>query len=296
MTKRSQRRTGFESLEAKRLMAGDVAVGVVEGHLLVRGDAESNQVAITAGPEPGSYFVVGLGGTTVSQRPDPDRPDGMPGGEMPDNRVLVEGVRYGADIRLGDGNDTVAIHEAGFRGNVRIATGAGNDNVIFGTPLDRPTDPPPAGTAGDDAIAGRTRVGRSLDIRTGSGDDHVRVANVRVANHLRIATGDGNDLVAIGERPERPDPPPQPIGAAGGEADPDRPVTSVLVGGRVDIRTDGGDDDVVVTDAKTRGHMHIATGGGDDHVGVFGAYARAAAHPHRPWRRCRYGSRGRLSR
>ena len=66
-------------------------MSVVEGRLIVEGDELGNQIAITAGPEPGSYAVHGLDGTNVILQPPPVDPAG---GE-PMSTVVVHGVRRG---------------------------------------------------------------------------------------------------------------------------------------------------------------------------------------------------------
>ncbi len=114
------RRARFESLEPKQLLAGDVLVSVVEGRLIVEGDELGNQIAITAGPEPGTYTVHGLDGTNVILQPPPMDPAATPepAGE-PTSTVVVHGVRS-VGIGMGDGDDRVVLREVNFRGDVGI--------------------------------------------------------------------------------------------------------------------------------------------------------------------------------
>ncbi|MCA9238955.1 MAG: hypothetical protein KDA37_02095, partial [Planctomycetales bacterium] len=100
-----QQRSGcsprFETLEQKQLLAGDVTYEVVNGNLHLLGDAESNEIVITAGDIEGSYLVQGLNGTTISPA------DGGDGSAAPVSGFVVEGVTRNVRIDLGDGDDTV---------------------------------------------------------------------------------------------------------------------------------------------------------------------------------------------
>ena len=131
----------IENLEAKTLLAGDVLVGVVGGNLSITGDEMDNQISIESGPERGQYIVHGWGDTNViliNQRPaglEPSSTDGGDGDEPASNRVVVDGVNRGAQIRMADGNDDLSIENARFAGNVLINMGKGSDNVSVGDQL-----------------------------------------------------------------------------------------------------------------------------------------------------------------
>ena len=92
VSKFGRRRARIEALETRQLLAGDVMVGVVGGNLVVQGDELGNQVAITAGAEPGSYVVRGLDGTNIVQA------SGEAGEGPAVHEVVVTGVTRGARI------------------------------------------------------------------------------------------------------------------------------------------------------------------------------------------------------
>src|SRR3990170_3444629 len=94
---RALRRGRFELLEQRQLLAGDVLVNVVDGILMVRGDALDNKIMIAAGAEAGDFVVTGLDGTTVHED-----------GQTPGAEVTVTGV-HSAKVGLGAGNDLVAV-------------------------------------------------------------------------------------------------------------------------------------------------------------------------------------------
>jgi hypothetical protein len=130
----SARRLSIERLESRQLMAGDVAVAVVEGMLQVTGDAADNDVQIRMIPQtvsgtwPGAkYEITGASHNNTTPATTINGQDS----------VIVEGVKTGANIDLGEGNNFLRISRTGnnptdYRaaavpGPVTINTGAGKD-------------------------------------------------------------------------------------------------------------------------------------------------------------------------
>lgn len=149
----------FEQLEDKRLLAGDVTVSVVEGALVITGDEEGNQIAVSSGDEAGEFVIQGLDGTLLHLAGE----EGEGSSEL-----TVTGVRYGLHFAMGDGDDSVAITNARIRGNVVIHTGQGDDDVAIGI-----TEAVPAETLAAAVAEGGVAIAGSLIIRTGEGDDTV---------------------------------------------------------------------------------------------------------------------------
>ena len=228
------RRARFESLEPKQLLAGDVLVSVVEGRLIVEGDELGNQIAITAGPEPGSYAVHGLDGTNVILQPPPMDPavTPEPAGE-PMSTVVVHGVR-GVGIGMGDGDDRVVLREVNFRGDVGIRMGSGDDQVIVGPALEPMPEPAPLAATGDETppLPSSVNIGGSLRIGTGEDNDRVHVGRATIRGALDVVTDGGNDSVVLGNPPN--DPPAEPMAVAGTEepADPALPARGAASGRR----------------------------------------------------------------
>ncbi|MEM8681214.1 MAG: hypothetical protein AAGF97_17850, partial [Planctomycetota bacterium] len=174
----------FEGLEAKRLLAGDIVVGAVNGNLFVDGDAAGNQVAIHSADAPGRFRIQGLPDlagnvTTVNGSTDP---------------LFVDGIDGNVFIGLGGGDDVLRVPQARFGGGVFVRTGPGDDAVLFGampsddftTDLDTGTDGVAVGVAGP------------LTIRTGLGHDVVRENRVAIGGFQAIHTGHGDDHVVLG--------------------------------------------------------------------------------------------------
>lgn len=241
------RGTRIERLEARQMMAGDVFVNVVEGNLIVEGDAQGNQVAITSGPEPGSYLVRGLDGTNIVR----------PAAEVatPMNDVVVKGVTGGARIALGAGDDRLVLADASFRGGVSIRMGDGNDDVAIGlrpVAADSPETPMPP--------PGSVRIGGPLSISTGDGNDRVHVDQAGIGGPLNIETGGGSDAVRLGHQ----SPPPVEL-AADTEADAKPEIVPALrVMQGINVNLGAGDDEFNANAVKVDQGMNVNAGEGSD--------------------------------
>jgi hypothetical protein len=251
-------------------MAGDVLVSVVEGRMIVEGDELGNQIAITAGPEPGSYAVHGLDGTNVILQPPPVDPAATPGpAGVPMSTVVVHGVRS-AGIGMGDGDDRVVLREVNFRGDVGIRMGEGDDQVIVGPALAPMPEPAPLATAGDEAPPPQPalNIGGSLRIGTGAGDDRVHVGRASIRGTLDVATDGDDDSVVLGIPPN--DPPAEAATIVGAEEPvvPAIPNAALRVAGGIRVHLGEGNDALVADLVHAAGGMLADGGLGDDHLGV----------------------------
>ena len=112
----------LESLEEKALLAGDVSVAIVDGELFVRGDHESNHIAIRSNAETERVTIVGLpdgdgNATTLNGQSEP---------------IRIDGIGRDVQVRMGPGADRVDV-PAGPFSNLTIGMGRGHDRVHLGT-------------------------------------------------------------------------------------------------------------------------------------------------------------------
>lgn len=237
------RRLMTESLEHRTLLAGDVLVSVVEGNLMVEGDAEGNSFAIRSGEAPGVFIVAGIPSsngtqTTINGMTDP---------------VRVDGVRHNVLVNDGAGNDHVDLVGLQFMGNVGIRLGEGDDRVTVGRPAaPNPTPTPPPGV----------RLGGNLMIGGGDGDDVVLIHRAGVQGRLGIHTGSGNDRVLVGPEGDPTNPTPQP------------PMPPVFAH-RAFIELGEGNDAARIHHTRIGDGLAINAGPGDNVVGLRGVEARA---------------------
>lgn len=198
---RFQQRMAIEALEDKRLLAGDVTVSLVEGSLLIQGDAASNGVAVSTGDAPDTYIVSGLvagdGDTSINGMFD---------------RVEVSGVTEGIAMRLAEGDDIANLVRANVRGSVAIAAGMGNDHVNIGGPMFSVADmnthirghvAVDLNEGNDSLRVGNALIGRGLAANGGPGDDDMAIVGSRLRGVVGLHTGEGADHVSITETQAR---------------------------------------------------------------------------------------------
>lgn len=160
LVRRPYRFHPIESLEPRRLLAGNIVVSV-DANLVahISGDNKNNEVEITSRPGEG-YVVTGLRGTKINGSP----------------AVLIRttpALKF--DILLGNGNDKVSFKGAFGTQDLNILTGNGKDIV---------------------SLSGGTHFG-DITIDTGNADDHIILNGIHGTKNLTIRTDNGKDTLAV---------------------------------------------------------------------------------------------------
>jgi hypothetical protein len=183
----------LEQLEARCLLAGNVTAAVVNGSLVVTGDAQDNTIEIFQTAQ--GIQVLGMA-TTVN------------GGTS----FTAVGVTKDVVVSLGDGSDGLAFDLTVPR-DLIIDMGAGDNSVNFGGFF----EPPPGDTGPGGVITGRdvvvnagngsnfigifsSQVGRKTDINLGSGGtsgNFVLVFQSTFSGVTNITSGAGSDFFDI---------------------------------------------------------------------------------------------------
>lgn len=269
------RRLRLESLEHKKMLAGDVLASVVEGVLLIQGDELGNEIAVTSGEQPGAYEIRGLEGTTITL--DGDNTTAQDDASV----VVVEGVTRAIRANMGDGDDRVVLNDLQHRGNVSIRTGNGDDTVRIGSLVEE-AESETEDSAEDAAEGPAVVIGRNLSISTGAGEDAVSVNQAAGRGRLRVATGDDDDTVRIGRRSLDATTDDEGEGEtitddeALGEAGDATPRDfGVRFRAGVQVRLGEGNDTTSVSDTATHRHVAVGGGEGDDTVRISGVHARS---------------------
>src|SRR5437879_4178157 len=106
----------LEQLEGRSMLAGNVAVSVAGGNLIITGDNRDNAVLVQQGDNPGEYLITGFdfadsgvagfqaGPTTITGKGDVEVPD--LGGT---SARLVHNVTGNIIINMNKGNDAVGV-------------------------------------------------------------------------------------------------------------------------------------------------------------------------------------------
>jgi hypothetical protein len=192
------RKSFFESLEERTVLAGNVTASVNGGFLVMIGDSGDNQIAITQSAA-GGVQLSSLDGTThINGQAGP---------------ISLGSVTAGSVIAMGNGNDVVrlqgtAANTLNFGGYTTIDMGSGNDTVQFSN--FHANSLAVFGGNGDDQIVGQrdlanigasTGIGLNVStfelINMGLGNDRVDLRNSTFANVFIMDAGLGNDAVDI---------------------------------------------------------------------------------------------------
>ena len=169
MIRRSKNtRLMVESLESRRLLAGDCSVELDDGELEIECDKADNRFSVEE--IAGDLIVQGTDGTTTV--------NGVPLLNL--GPVDLEDL----EIETGKGDDQLDISGITMSGDLEIETGQGSDRVRM---------------AFADIV-----IGGDVDIETGQDDDTVLIAAgfigpvvVDIGGDLEIETGRGNDIVLL---------------------------------------------------------------------------------------------------
>ncbi|MBN8601562.1 MAG: hypothetical protein J0M26_11080 [Planctomycetes bacterium] len=283
---RKNLRLGVESLEDRRLLAGNITATFIGGNLVLRGDAadnavliaqtSANKISITGKSDSGSATTInGLAGPVVFTGAlnsiDADLGGGndqfLVGNSSSDvnklNDEILTGraasfsglasartvVRYGISVRGGNGVDSVAII-ADVGGDVYVDLGANNDGIgIQGSVV--------KGSVVVDGGAGElsnfiirgTSVSNQVVINGGAGVNRV-IVGTSSASGLTINTRDSNDSVD---------------------------VTSANIANSIVLNTSGGNDSILVSGTAIGGSLRVNAGFGDDSISIDNASIRLDA-------------------
>ena len=124
-----------ESLESRKMMAGDVAARVVNGDLVVSGDNQDNELYFyQSGPD--SFVLFGENGTRINGLSGAPfigvRDDIRINLRNGDNKIAFQGLDLPDDIlvRTGNGTDKLIFEGLTVRSDLRVRTGRSNDSVF----------------------------------------------------------------------------------------------------------------------------------------------------------------------
>jgi hypothetical protein len=173
----------FEALEPRSLLSGSVMATMVDGSLIIVGDATANAIVMDqAGLSAGQVRISGENNTSVNGQSE---------------SVVMSGLTEAVFIRMGSGNDSVTIGQAIFAGNVRVNLGAGDDAMTIndssfhgsvGVNGGNGKDVVRIDSAGD-PFGPSTLFDAPLTIRLGSGDDTLQVGVTgQTGNHTIFAS------------------------------------------------------------------------------------------------------------
>lgn len=178
------RRPQVESLESRKLMAGDVAVALEGGLLRIDGDMLDNQIVV-AQSTTGDVLVSGQNGTRING--------------LPSVRFVRPNLNA-MEVRMEGGNDTVTMRSVQLANDLMVDLGAGNDRFVSpaSAPMVIGANANIFGEAGADVVqlSGVT-VREDLYIDGGIGALNVQLSGVQVDKFMTAVSDEANDVVSI---------------------------------------------------------------------------------------------------
>ncbi|MCU0877140.1 MAG: hypothetical protein MUF06_05025 [Pirellulaceae bacterium] len=229
------RTLGYESLERREVLAGNVVAVLTEGTLTILGDAEGNGINIRYDANTKKHIVSGTdcGGepTLVNDLAEDAAFSGV-------RSIIVRGgagndrLDFGAvdhlftrvdkklTIMMGDGDDTVELGRAGH------------------------TD------AGDGPVRSRMYVGKGVYVDLGSGDDQLDVANLKSNKSLIVQGRGGDDTISFKTELVEPD-------DSDPETEEETQYFPVEVRGNLHLYMSSGEDTVDIKHTAVKLNLHI---------------------------------------
>ncbi len=262
---RNTRPVRFESLEDRKLMAGNITANVINDELVLTGDNSANAVEVHQ-TALNVYKVKGINGTTINGKPD---------------KSFI--VKAGIVVDLKGGDDKFEIGGTVFAddvdGRLKIDMGSGRDTVTIGRVQVDGDTIINTGTEGDQVTVGAFASLNKLTVNTGSGDDRVETLlstsaqttiNMEAGNDtffgssnfgsLKLDTGIGDDTVDFFLANS-----PGSIEVLTG-ANKDKVTLQATIANEVTVDTAAGDDTVTFKGGLQASSASIKTGSENDRV------------------------------
>ena len=197
-SRKSSSAPSYQTLEPRKLLAGDVSVALNGSTLTVLGDDDANQIQII-GRKDGSAVVTGLDGTTInggttafSAAADLNTVQvQLEGG---DDELTIRGLvlNNSLSVRAGDGDDSTDIQFSDVRG-IEFSGNDGDDVMQFDNVFSQRSITIRGGDGNDTVAIGGMAADRDALIDTGSGDDSLVVDNLGIKENMTLLFGDGDD-------------------------------------------------------------------------------------------------------
>lgn len=167
----------YSILEPRKMLAGDINAFVDDGVLLVVGDAQANEVAITQN-DAGAFVVTGVD-TTIN------------GGSQP---FTTSSPFAHVTISLAGGNDEASLDGVVIGSGLSFFGGDGNDRFVTTDSLSRQLHA--NGGAGDDVFEVDLITRKSAYFYLGEGDDVVVASSLFAGRNFKVFGDDGNDTIS----------------------------------------------------------------------------------------------------
>lgn len=249
----SRKPFGYDNLEERRLLAGDVLAFEHGGHLFVRGDTADNQVEILALPN-GDLQISGQNGTTVNGDAAPMILEGQDGQLASDLRV-----------HMGRGDDSILVDGVDISGRAVVYGGSGDDSIGF-LRTEVGSDLYAIGWNGNDSISiDEVDIDGRLIVVGGRGADTTGIDASSVVGRTYLISGSGNDDLVVRDSVHTGD-----VFVVTQSGKDFVATDGLTAGGFLGVYTGSGRDDVFIADSNFRGRTAVNGQGGNDQLELSG--------------------------
>ena len=286
---RTNRKLTFQTLESRQLMAGNVSAAVINGDLVVKGDVNSNDIAIFQVMQqgqviPGRYVISGLNGTTINH--------GTGFNATGVNRDFLVEMNLGGNDHVAIGNMNPSnpnLTNASFivPRNLNVALDTSGDNNLEIKGITVRNNATITAGSGDNTMDIRGTFGVKAPFTTlphgdltiqvaGGGDDQVQLHNGSVLHDANIKVGGGQsglDFVGLVDMNVHHN---LNIHSGGGRDFNGIAVQGVHVGHDLNIEGGIAKDVVTIGNTTVADKIFATFGHGNDFLAVEGVTARGA--------------------
>ncbi|MEM8679181.1 MAG: hypothetical protein AAGF97_07515 [Planctomycetota bacterium] len=247
----------LETLEERRMLAGNVDVMVRGDNVTLRGDNDANELTITE--TGGMYIISGDNGTTLSG-------DLEPISSINNLRLIMR-----------DGADIININtDVDVGGNLNVNTGRGEDmikgtgKVTVGGNL--------AANLGteNDTLDSTIKVGRNARVVGGRGEDTITLKVDEVGGSLNVSGGADNDTIMVTGDAAGMKKVVRNVSINTSSGNDTAYLTDLTIDGNSRFSTGSGIDIGHIDEVAANGNVRVATGTGTDTLNVGMASAAGA--------------------
>lgn len=253
-SRRSNQPHHYQALEARQLLAGDVAVSLSGDTLEIIGDNAANEVRIV-GRADGSAQVIAATGTTINGSTSPFS--------------AAAGLKN-VNVNLNGGDDVFSVHGLVINSNLNISGGSGADRISISDSNLRDLNFS-TNDGNDVASLHNVYARKNIRIETGDNNDTLSITAMAAGGDVMLDTGAGNDTLAIDNLGTKNE-----IRIELGSGDDQALVTGETYGYRARINLAEGNDTLgllprtsgTTTTATFQRQLDVAGGVGDDSIGL----------------------------
>jgi hypothetical protein len=172
-----------ECLESRTLLSGTVSASVVNGTLIVHGDAARNAIILDqTGLNADQVRLTGTGDTKINKEAGP---------------IVLNGVKRNVVVRMGANADDVTLRDVNLPGSVAIEGRGGADTLTLSNVRVASNLNITSGAKGSTTAIGTVTIGKDLTVRGGAGGQNVSFLSVHVKRNTVVTSGRGASLLTV---------------------------------------------------------------------------------------------------